>query len=108
MPSTHSSCFGTLSRCSLKDSTAAHQVNAVTAGTRVWFSNPDYVFPDDRILRGAPRMIETPVLAEYSGERLVAFVQGGSISGGVIDRIPESIPRTSPPGASGLPAWSAR
>jgi hypothetical protein len=63
-----------------------------TAGTRVWFFNPDYFFPDDRILPGAPRMIETPVLAEYSGKRLVAFAQGRSISGGVIDRIRNLFP----------------
>lgn len=63
-----------------------------TSGTRVWFFNPDSVFPDDRILPGAPRMLQTPVLAEYSGERLVAFVQGGSVSGGVIDRIRSLFP----------------
>jgi len=58
-----------------------------TSDTRVWFFNPDDVFPDEHILPGAPRMIQTPVLAEYSGRRLVNFVQGGSVSGGVIDRI---------------------
>ena len=62
--------------------------------TRVWFFNPDYVFPDDRILPGAPRMIQTPALAEYSGEQLVAFVQGGSVSGGVIDCIRKLFPPT--------------
>jgi hypothetical protein len=65
-----------------------------TAGTRVWFFNPDYVFPDDRILPGVPRMVTTPVLAEYSGKRLGAFVQGGSISGGVIDRIRNLFPQS--------------
>ena len=63
--------------------------------TRVWFFNPDYVFPDERILPGAPRMVQTPALAEYSGEQLVAFVQGGSVSGGVIDRIRRLFPQHS-------------
>jgi len=58
-----------------------------TGDTRVWFFNPDDVFPDERILPGAPRMIQTPAMAEYSGSRLVDFVQGGSVSGGVIDQI---------------------
>jgi hypothetical protein len=66
-----------------------------TGGTRVWFFNPDYVFPDDRILPGTPRMVQTPALAEYSGEQLVAFVQGGSISGAVIDRIRSLFPLVS-------------
>jgi len=66
-----------------------------TGGTRVWFFNPDYVFPDERILPGAPRMVQTPALAEYSGERLVAFVQGGSASGGVIDHIRRLFPQRS-------------
>lgn len=42
-----------------------------TDGTRIWFFNPDYVFPDDRILPGVRRMVQTPALAEYSGSRLV-------------------------------------
>ena len=66
-----------------------------TVGTQVWFFNPDQVFPDDRILPGAPRMVQTPALAEYSGEQLVAFVQGGSVSGGVIDRIRRLFPQHS-------------
>jgi hypothetical protein len=53
------------------------------ANTRVWFFNPDKVFPDARILPAAPRMLQTPTLAEYSGGRLVDFAQGGS----VVDRI---------------------
>ena len=65
------------------DELASHD----TAGTRVWFFNPDCVFPDERILPGARPMIQTPVLAEYSGTRLVSFVQGGSVSEGVIERI---------------------
>ena len=63
-----------------------------TSDTRVWVFNPDYVFPDERILPGAPRMVQTPVLAEYAGKRLVAFLQGGSVSGGVIDRIRSRFP----------------
>ena len=66
-----------------------------TGGTRVWFFNPDCVFPDDRILPGATRMVQTPALAEYSGEQLVAFVQGGSVSGGFIDRIRSLFPTLS-------------
>jgi hypothetical protein len=66
-----------------------------TSGTRVWFFNPDYVFPDERILPGAPRMVQTPILAEYEGKRLVAFLQGGSVSGGVIDRIRSPFPTIS-------------
>lgn len=58
-----------------------------TSDTRVWFFNPDYVFPDEHVLPGGPRMATTPVLAEYAGRRLVNFVKGGSVSGGVIDRI---------------------
>ncbi len=67
--------------------------NRDTGRTRVWFFNPDNVFPDDRILPGAPRMRQTPALAEYSGEQLVAFVQGGSASGGVIDHIRRLFPQ---------------
>lgn len=52
-----------------------------TSGTRVWFFNPDYVLPDERILPGTPRVVQTPVLAEYAGKRLVSFLQGGSVSG---------------------------
>lgn len=63
-----------------------------TADTRVWFFNPDYVFPDERILPGAPQMRDTPVLAEYAGKRLIAFVQGGSGAGGVVDRIRNLFP----------------
>jgi hypothetical protein len=44
-----------------------------TSGTRVWFFNPDYVFPDERVLPDAPRMIQTPILAEYAGKRLVSL-----------------------------------
>jgi hypothetical protein len=66
-----------------------------TSDTRVWFFNPDYVFSDERILPGAPRMVQTPVLAEYTGKRLVAFLQGGSVSGGVIDRIRGRFPVVS-------------
>jgi hypothetical protein len=40
-------------------------------------------------------MTQTPVLAEYSTKRLVAFVQGGSNSGGVIDRIRNLFPALS-------------
>jgi hypothetical protein len=63
-----------------------------TADTQVWFFNPDYVFPDERILPGASRMIQTPAMAEYAGKRLIAFVQGGSVTGGVIDRIRKLFP----------------
>jgi hypothetical protein len=66
-----------------------------TDGTRVWFFNPDHVFPDERILPGAPPIRQTPALAEYSGEQLVAFLQGGSISGGVIGRIRSLFPTFS-------------
>ena len=37
-----------------------------------WFFNPDYVFPDERFLPSAPRMVQTPILAEYSGGRFLA------------------------------------
>jgi hypothetical protein len=63
-----------------------------TGSTRIWFFNPDDVFPDERILPGAPRMVQTPALAEYSGSRLVGFLQGGSVSGGVIDRVRKLFP----------------
>jgi len=66
-----------------------------TGSTRVWFFNPDHVAPDDRILPGAPRMGQTPALAEYTGEHLVAFIRGGSVSGGVIDRIRSLFPTFS-------------
>jgi hypothetical protein len=66
-----------------------------TSDTRVWFINPDYVFPDERILPGASRMVQTPVLAEYTGKRLVSFLQGGSVSGCVIDRIRSRFPVVS-------------
>jgi hypothetical protein len=62
-----------------------------TSSTRVRFFNPDYVFPDDRILPKA-RMIRTPVLAEYWSKELAALVQGGSVSGGVIERIRSLFP----------------
>jgi hypothetical protein len=62
-----------------------------TSDTKVWFFNPDRVFPDERILPGASRMVQTPAMAEYSGKRLVAFAQGGS----VIDRIRNLFPRRS-------------
>jgi len=48
-----------------------------SSGTRVWFFNPDRVFPDEKILPGAARMVQTPVLAEYSGKQLIRFTQGG-------------------------------
>lgn len=63
-----------------------------TADTRIWFFNPDYVFPDERSLPGTPRMIQTPAMAEYAGKRLIAFMQGGSVTGGVIDRIQNLFP----------------
>jgi len=63
-----------------------------TASTRVWFFNPDHVFPNEGVLPGAPRMLQTPVLAEYSGRQLVTFTQGGSVSGGVIERIRNLFP----------------
>jgi hypothetical protein len=63
-----------------------------TEETRVFFFNPDRVFPDERILPGASRMIQTPAMAEYAGKRLVAFTQGGSKSGGVIERIRSLFP----------------
>lgn len=59
-----------------------------TFDTQVWFFNPDDVFPDERILPSAPLMVQTPVLAEYVGRRLVSFLQGGS----VIDRIRSRFP----------------
>jgi hypothetical protein len=59
-----------------------------TVGTQVWFFNPDQVFPDDRILPGAPRMVQTPALAEYSGEQLVSFLQGGRVHGRIRDLFP--------------------
>jgi hypothetical protein len=66
-----------------------------TADSRVWFFNPDYVFPDERILPGAPQMRYTPVLAEYAGKRLIAFVQDGSGAAGVVDRIRNLFPVSS-------------
>ena len=66
-----------------------------TSDTRVWFFNPDYVFPDERILPCAPRMVQTPALAEYVGKQLISFLQGGSVSGGVIDRIRSRFPLVS-------------
>lgn len=59
-----------------------------TVGTHVWFFNPDKVFPDDRILPGAPRMVQTPALAEYSGEQFVSFLQGGRVYGRIRDLFP--------------------
>ncbi len=59
-----------------------------TVGTQVWFFNPDEVFPDDRILPGAPRMVQTPALAEYSGEQFVSFLQGGTVYGRIRDLFP--------------------
>jgi len=64
-----------------------------TSDTNVWFFNPDRVFPDERILPGASRLVQTPAMAEYSGKRLESFVQGGSVSGGVSDRIRKLFPR---------------
>lgn len=46
--------------------------------SRVWFFNLNAVFPDEHILPGAPPVIHTPVLAEYSGEQLVVFGEGGA------------------------------
>jgi hypothetical protein len=63
-----------------------------TRNVRVWFFNPDVVFPDERILPGAGRMVQTPALAEYLGQHLVRFLQGGAVSGGVIERIRELFP----------------
>ena len=63
-----------------------------TVGTQVWFFNPDQVFPDDRILPGAPRMVQTPVLAEYSGEQFISFLQRGRVYGRIRDLFP---PRSS-------------
>lgn len=63
-----------------------------TADARVWFFNPDYVFADERILPGAPQMRYTPVLAEYTGKQLIAFVQDGSGAGSVVDRIRNLFP----------------
>lgn len=62
-----------------------------TSSVRVWIFNPDDVFPDDRILPGAPRMVSTPSLAEYSGAQLVSFIQGGKVS----ERVPALFPRRS-------------
>jgi hypothetical protein len=62
-----------------------------TGDAPVWFFNPDYVFPDDRILPGTPRMLATPALAEYSGTRLVSFAQGR----GVMDQIRKLFPLLS-------------
>ena len=56
--------------------------------TRVWFFNLDVVFPDERILPGAPRVIYTPVLAEYSGNELVVFGQGGGVMARIRNRFP--------------------
>ncbi len=64
-----------------------------TCGTRVWFFNPDYVFPDERILPAAPRFHQTPVMVEYAGKRLAVFSQGR----GVIDRIRKLFPTISAP-----------
>lgn len=44
----------------------------------MWFFNLNAVFPDEHILPGAPLVIHTPVLAEYSGEQLVVFGEGGA------------------------------
>jgi hypothetical protein len=44
----------------------------------VWFFNLNAVFPDEHILPGAPPVIHTPVLAEYCGEQLVVFGEGGA------------------------------
>lgn len=44
----------------------------------MWFFNLNAVFPDEHILPGAPPVIHTPVLAEYSGEQLVVFGEGGA------------------------------
>jgi hypothetical protein len=63
-----------------------------TVGTHVWFFNPDHVFPDDRILPGAPRMVQTPAVAEYSGQQFVSFLQGGRVHGRVRELFP---PRSS-------------
>jgi hypothetical protein len=67
-------------------------LRAAAHGVSVWFFNPDYVFPDARILPGAPRMVSTPALAEYAGAQLVSFVPGWAVSGGVIDRIQNLFP----------------
>jgi hypothetical protein len=58
-----------------------------TSGTKVWFFNPDRVFPGERILPGVSRMIRTRAMAEYSGKRLVV-AQGE----GVMTRIRELFP----------------
>jgi hypothetical protein len=44
----------------------------------VWFFNLNAVFPDEHTLPGAPPVLHTPVLAEYSGEQLVVFGEGGA------------------------------
>ena len=44
----------------------------------MWLFNLNAVFPDEHILPGAPPVIHTPVLAEYSGEQLVVFGEGGA------------------------------
>lgn len=59
-----------------------------TGNTQVWFFNIDSVFPDERILPGAPRVIETPVLAEYTGKRLSCFGQGGGVRARIQNRFP--------------------
>ena len=56
--------------------------------TRVWFFNLDVVFPDERILPGAPSVIHTPVLAEYSGKQLVVFGQRGAVMARIRNRFP--------------------
>jgi hypothetical protein len=59
-----------------------------TGDTRVWFFNIDSVFPDGRILPGAPRVLETPVLAEYTGRRLSCFGQGSGVRARIQSRFP--------------------
>ncbi len=45
--------------------------------SNAWFFNPDRVPPDQRVLPGAGNLLATPGLAEYDGELLVSFLQGG-------------------------------
>jgi hypothetical protein len=58
-----------------------------TQDVRVWFFNPDIIAPGEHVLPGAGQMVQTPALAEYRDFQLIRFIQGGAISGGVMERI---------------------
>jgi hypothetical protein len=56
---------------------------------KIWFFNPDAVFPDARALPGASLPCQTPILAEYAGRQLVNFTMGGGVRKRIQTLFPE-------------------